>query len=105
MSQPNKAYDALCDLTTSIVTEARAKGASLSRLDGFREACRRRPDLASTAVGPTGERYSRPAAHRAAAAVPPTLSAGARSFAEQLAASVNSPLVKVCAGLGAPVSE
>jgi hypothetical protein len=63
MENENQSYNALCELTTQIITEWRAEGrAWVSRPLAFEEACQRRPDLANNAVYPGG-RWVNPAAH------------------------------------------
>ena len=56
----NSAWNQLCDLTTKLANEAiaiEARGGPKfkGRPHTFQAACRERPDLAASAIGPTGE--------------------------------------------------
>jgi hypothetical protein len=78
----NDAYIELCHMTTAIVDKARAAGATeYTREEGFREACRQRPDLASRA-----DDGRRPVARRG-------------NLNRKPATADESPLVRVCKNL------
>jgi hypothetical protein len=86
MGKENASWNALCGLTTELKEECG------SRPNAFREACRRRPDLAADAIDPTGK----PVAPRAKGAKPTAVGTAPKSFEEAMVAANQNPLVKAC---------
>jgi hypothetical protein len=79
MGEENQSWNELCEVSDQLL------GQFASRPAAFREACRRRPDLAGAAIDPFGK---------------PLMLRGLKRAAFGAAGIQNSPIVKAAARLG-----